>query len=84
MHNVRRREKWVSRQNKTEVRYEQHRNVGRHRNGRILRHLWRLGMLQVSPSSRLRDLNETEGRGGSATPLRFYLKSVYNPLTLDC
>ena len=52
------------RQNKMEVHYEQHRNVGHHRSRRILRHLWYLGMLQVlgSSPSRVRDLNKRKGR----------------------
>ena len=50
------------RQNKTEVHYEQHRNVGDHRSCRVLRHLRHLGMLQVlgPPPSRVCDLNEAE------------------------
>ena len=50
------------RQDKTEVQYEQHRNVGDHRSYRVLRHLRQLGVLQVlgPPPSRMRDLNEAE------------------------
>ena len=47
-------------QTKTEVHYEQHRNVGDHRSCRILCYLRHLGMLQVlgPPPSRVRDLSE--------------------------
>ena len=71
---------------KTEVHYEQHYPVARNRSGRILRHLRHLGMLQVlgPPPSRMRDLNEDEGRGEQATPLVFYLQSICNPLTWGC
>ena len=50
------------RPDKTEVQYEQHRNVGDHRSYRVLRHLRHLGMLQVlgPPPPRMRDLNEAE------------------------
>ena len=86
MHNVRRREKWISRSNKTEVHYEQHRNVGHHRSCRILRHLRHLGVLQMlgASPSRVRNLNEDEGRGEQAAPLVFYLQSICNPLTWGC
>ena len=87
VHNVRRRENptspwWLRRgkmvlsiKQKTEVHYEQHHHVARHRSCRILRHLRHLGMLQVlgPPPSRVRDLNQDEGRGEQATPLVFYL-----------
>ena len=82
MHNVRRREGGPLDETKTEVHYEQHRNVGDHRSCRVLRHLRHLGMLQVlgPPPSRMRDLNEGEGRGEQATPLVFlspiHLQSV--------
>ena len=70
-----------SRSNKTEVHYEQHRNVGCRWNDRILRHLRHLGMLQVLGSpSRVRDLNESEGavswRGVSDTPRQLFYRSV--------
>ena len=52
----------LSAKQKTEVHYEQHRNVGDHRSCRVLRHLRHLGMLQVlgTPPSRVRDLSEKE------------------------
>ena len=81
MHNVRRREDGPLDETKTEVHYEQHRNVGHHRSCRILRHLRHLGMLQVlgASPSRVRNLNEDEGRGEQVTPLVFYLQSICNP-----
>ena len=74
------------RRNKTEVHYEQHRNVGHHWSRRVLRHLRHLGMLQVlgASPSRVRNLNEDEGRGEQVTPLVFYLQSICNPLTWGC
>ena len=76
----------LSMKQKTEVHYEQHRNVGDHRSRRVLRHLRHLGMLQVlgPPPSRMRDLNEDEGRGEQAAPLVFYLQSICNSLTWGC
>ena len=70
-------------QTKAEVHYEQHYHVARHRSCRVLRRLRHLGMLQVlgASPSRVRDLNEDEGRGEQATPLVFYLQSICNPLT---
>ena len=65
VHNVRRREDGPLGKQKTEVHYEQHRNVGHHRSRRVLRHLRHLGMLQVlgTPPSRVRDLSE-KGKAG--------------------
>ena len=71
---------------KTEVHYEQHHHVARHRSCRIFRHLRHLGILQVlgASPSRVRNLNEDEGHGGQATPLVFYLSFICNSLTWDC
>ena len=71
---------------KTEVHYEQHHHVARHRSCRILRHLRHLVILQMlgASPSRVRNLNEDEGRGKRATPLVFYLQSICNSLTLGC
>ena len=72
------------RQNKTEVHYEQYRNVGHHRSCRVLRHLWHLGMLQVlgPPPSRVRNLNEAEiaisWRGVSDTPRQLFADGLRN------
>ena len=63
-HNVRRREDGPLDETKTEVHYEQHRNVGDYRSCRVFRHLRHLGMLQVlgPPPSRVRDLKEAQAR----------------------
>ena len=86
VHNVRRREGGPLDETKTEVHYEQHRNVGDHRSCRILRHLRHLGILQMlgSSPSRVRNLNEDEGRGKRAAPLVLYLQSICNSLTWGC
>ena len=78
--------KGLSAKQKTEVHYEQHRNVGDHRSCRVLRHLRHLGILQMlgASPSRVRNLNEDEGRGDQAAPLVFYLQSICNPLTWGC
>ena len=62
---------------KTEVHYEQHRNVGCRRNDCVLCHLRRLGMLQVlGPPPWVCDLNESEDavswRGVSDTPRQLF------------
>ena len=85
MHNVRRREDGPLDETKTEVHYEQHHHVARHRSCRILRHLWHLGILQMLGASppRVRNLNKDEGRGDRATPLVFY-QFIRNSLTWGC
>ena len=59
VHNVRRREKWVSRRNKSEVHHEQHHHVGCHRSRRAHCLRRRLGAEPlVGQPPRLRGMKE--------------------------
>ena len=89
VHNVRRREKLVSRQSKTEVHYEQHHHVARHWSDCVLclrRHLGAQPLVGRPP--RLRGVKEAKPeswRGVSDTPRQLFtdLQSV-NMGLLQC